>query len=141
MNKKRVAYWFATGLISLSFVTGGLAYISKAEVPMAGMAELGFPVYFVVMLGVWKLLGGIVILLPRLALLKEWAYAGIAFNLIAAAVSHASIGHPANKVIVPLILLAIASASWALRPSSRRLKTPERSVECGSHAAALVSEI
>jgi len=66
-------------------------------------------------------LGGLAILAPRLPRLKEWAYAGIAFDLIGAAISHAAMGDPAAKVIVPLVILGIAAASWALRPASRRL--------------------
>jgi hypothetical protein len=85
------------------------------------MAELGYPAYLLGVLGVWKLLGAAVLLLPRLVLLKEWAYAGIAFDLSGAAVSHAAIGHPLAKVAVPAVLLALAACSWALRPADRRL--------------------
>jgi hypothetical protein len=84
------------------------------------MAELGYPAYFVTILGIWKVLGGLAILAPRRPLLKEWAYAGIAFDLTGAAFSHAAVGQPMVKVIVPLVLLGIAVASWALRPASRR---------------------
>ena len=118
---RNAAYWTATTLIALSMLSGGAAYLFRAEVPMRGMAELGYPAYFVLLLGVWKVLGGLAILAPRLPLLKEWAYAGIAFDLSGAAVSHAAVGDPAGKVIVPLVLLGIAAASWALRPASRRL--------------------
>jgi hypothetical protein len=77
-------------------------------------------------LGGWKLLGAAALLAPRLALLKEWAYAGIAFDLSGAAFSHAAIGHPAAKVAVPAVLLAIAACSWGLRPESRRLVSSAR---------------
>jgi hypothetical protein len=66
---------------------------------------------------------GLAILAPRLPHLKEWAYAGIAFDLTGAAFSHVAMGDPAEKVIVPLVLLGIAAASWALRPASRMLGT------------------
>jgi uncharacterized membrane protein YphA (DoxX/SURF4 family) len=85
------------------------------------MAALGYPAYFVTILGAWKLLGGLALLAPRLPRLKEWAYAGIAFDLTGAAFSHAAVGHPAAKVIAPLVILGLAAASWALRPASRRL--------------------
>jgi hypothetical protein len=85
------------------------------------MAELGYPAYFVTILGTWKVLGAFSILAPRLPRLKEWAYAGIAFDLTGAAFSHAAMDHPAVKLIVPLVLLGIAAASWALRPPSRML--------------------
>ena len=88
---------------------------------MTGIAALGYPAYFVTILGTWKLLGGVAILAPRLPHVKEWAYAGIAFDLTGATFSHVAMGHPAAKAIVPLVLLGIAAASWALRPASRML--------------------
>jgi hypothetical protein len=103
---------------------------------MAGLAELGYPAYFVPLLGLWKVLGGLAILAPRLPRLKELAYAGIAFDLTGAAVSHVAIGHPAAKAIAPLVILGIAAASWALRPASRILvpATGEpRERETGAH--------
>jgi uncharacterized membrane protein YphA (DoxX/SURF4 family) len=102
-------------------LSGGAAYLLGAEVPLRGMADLGYPAYFVTILGIWKVLGGLALLVPRLPLLKEWAYAGIAFDLTGAAFSHAAVGDPVAKVMVPLVLLAVMAASWALRPGSRRL--------------------
>src|SRR5690349_12504324 len=118
---RSASYWTTTTLIALAFLSGGAAYLARAEAPVRGLAELGYPAYFVVILGGWKLLGGLAILAPRLPRVKEWAYAGIAFDLLGAAFSHAAVGHPVAKVSVPLVLLAIATASWALRPASRRL--------------------
>jgi uncharacterized membrane protein YphA (DoxX/SURF4 family) len=121
MNMRSIGYWTTTILIALAFLSGGAAYLSRADVPLRGMAELGYPAYFVTLLGVWKVLGGLAILTPRLPRLKEWAYAGIAFDLTGAAFSHGAVGDPAAKVIIPLVLLGIAAASWALRPASRKL--------------------
>jgi uncharacterized membrane protein YphA (DoxX/SURF4 family) len=121
MNARHAGYWTTTTLIALAFLTGGAAYLSRAGFSVQGVAALGFPAYLVTLLGVWKVLGGIAVLAPRFPLLKEWAYAGITFNLTGAAFSHAAMGDPAGKVIVPLVLLGIAAASWALRPASRRL--------------------
>lgn len=121
MNACSAVYWTTTPLIALAFLSGGAAYLSGAEAPLRGMAELGYPAYFVTILGVWKVLGGLAILVPRFPRLKEWAYAGITFDLTGAAYSHASMGHPAVKVIVPLVLLGLAAASWSLRPASRKL--------------------
>lgn len=121
MNIRSAGYWTTTTLIALAFLSGGAAYLVRADVPLRGMAELGYPAYFVTILGAWKVLGGLAILAPRLPRLKEWAYAGIAFDLTGAAFSHAAVGDPLVKVIVPLVLLGIAAASWALRPESRRL--------------------
>ncbi len=121
MNARNFAYWTTTILIAFAFLTGGVAYLSGADFAVAGLAELGYPAYFVIILGAWKFLGGLAILAPRLPRLKEWAYAGIVFDLTGAALSHGAVGHPAADVIVPLAFLGIAATSWALRPASRRL--------------------
>jgi uncharacterized membrane protein YphA (DoxX/SURF4 family) len=120
MNARTAAYWTTTTVIALAFLSGGAAYLLRIEEPLRGMAELGYPPYFVTILGAWKLLGGVAILAPRLPRVKEWAYAGIAFDLSGAALSQLAVGHAAGKVIPPLLLLAVAAASWALRPRSRR---------------------
>jgi len=122
MRTRTAAYWTATILIALAFLSGGAAYLLQAEIPLRGMAELGYPAYFVTILGAWKLAGGLTILVPRLPLLKEWAYAGIAFDLSGAAFSHFAFGHPVVKVLVPLLFLGLTAASWGLRPASRRLE-------------------
>ncbi len=88
------------------------------------MTHLGYPVYFTTILGVWKVLGGIVVLAPRLARLKEWAYAGMLFDLTGATASHAAVGDPVAKIVTPLVILGIVMASWSLRPESRRLPGP-----------------
>ena len=124
MNARSLTYWTATTLVALAFLTGGAAYLLRVEEPVAGMIALGYPVYFVTLLGAWKVLGGLAILAPGLPRLKEWAYAGIAFDLTGAAVSHAATGDPAGKVIAPLVILGIAAVSWALRPESRALGEP-----------------
>ena len=121
MNARAAGYWTTTTLVALAFLTGGAAYLARADEPLRGMAALGYPAYFVTILGAWKLLGGLALLAPRLPRLKEWAYAGIAFDLTGAAFSHAAVAHPAAKVIAPLVILGIAAGSWALRPASRRL--------------------
>ena len=121
MNARAAGYWTTTTLVALAFLTGGAAYLARADEPLRGMATLGYPAYFVTILGAWKLLGGLALLAPRLPRLKEWAYAGIAFDLTGAAFSHAAVGHPAAKVVAPLVILGLAAASWALRPASRRL--------------------
>ena len=115
------AYWTATAVTAFVFLSGGAAYLAGASFAVAGVTELAYPAYFVTLLGFWKTLGGVAVLLPRSPRLKEWAYAGMAFDLTGAAVSHAAVGHPAVKVLVPLVLLGFVAASWALRPAARRL--------------------
>jgi hypothetical protein len=133
MNARSAGYWTTTTLTAFAFLTGGAAYLSRADFALAGMAALGYPAYFVTILGTWKVLGRLAILAPRLPHLKEWAYAGIAFDLTGAAFSHVAMGDPAEKVIVPLVLLGIAAASWALRPASRMLGTATGASAIGEH--------
>ncbi len=121
MKSRKFAYWLATGTLALMFAIGGVLDLVLAPAAVAGMAALGYPVYVATILGFWKLLGAAALLAPRLPRLKEWAYAGIVFDLTGAAFSHASVGDPAGKVAVPLVLLGVAFASWALRPESRKL--------------------
>ena len=85
------------------------------------MTALGYPLHFIVLLGIWKVLGALTLLAPGLRLVKEWAYAGIFIDLSGAMVAAAANGASAFHVIAPLVLIGFLAASWALRPESRRL--------------------
>ncbi|HWE04284.1 MAG TPA: DoxX family protein [Tepidisphaeraceae bacterium] len=122
MNSRNIAYWITTGLCAFVFLSGGAVDVARPAFAVEGIAHLGYPSYFLVILGVWKVLGGVAIVAPRLPRLKEWAYAGMLFDLTGAAASHASVGDPAVKIATPLIILLIVIASWALRPRSRVLR-------------------
>jgi len=121
MKTELIGYWVATGLTALAFTFGGLADVARAPDVQAGFTHLGYPLYVAVILGIWKLLGAAAIVAPRLPRLKEWAYAGMFFDLTGAAASHVAVGDPASKVIIPLVVLALAATSWVLRPESRSL--------------------
>jgi uncharacterized membrane protein YphA (DoxX/SURF4 family) len=123
-RNRTIAYWGATGLLALAFAAGGAMDLSRSPDVEAAMAHLGYPVYLATLLGVWKLLGAAAVLAPRLPRLKEWAYAGMFFDLSGAAVSHAASGDPAGKVLTPVVLIGLVAASWALRPAARRLGSP-----------------
>jgi hypothetical protein len=118
---KRVAYWICTGLVVFLIGSGGLAYAMQVPDVVQGVVALGFPVYFVVLLGVWKVLGSIAILVPGFPLIKEWAYAGIIFDLTGAASASIATGGEWWHVGAPLSIAVLVAASWALRPASRRL--------------------
>jgi len=124
---RRIAYWITTALAAFVFLSGGAADLARPSFATEGMVHLGYPVYFMIILGVWKVLGGVAILIPRFPLLKEWAYAGMFFDLSGAAASHAACGDPAAKIATPLMILAIVIASWALRRESRTLVCGARS--------------
>ncbi len=117
---KLIAYWIVTALVAANYLFAGYSYISRNEQVLEGAKALGYPVYFFVMLGVWKTLGAIAILMPKMPVVKEWAYAGMFINLIGASVSCAVMGFPLQHVITPAVMLLFVIASWALRPASRR---------------------
>lgn len=120
-KSRNLAYWITTLIVAFSLVSGGAAQALGQHDTVAGVVRLGYPVYFITLLGVWKVLGGLAILAPRLPRLKEWAYAGAFFDLTGAGISSAACGIGARHVLVPLVLAGVAMASWALRPASRRL--------------------
>ena len=121
MKTRLIVYWIATGLTAFVFLSGGVVDILRPAPALAGMRQLGYPDYFMVILGVWKVLGGVAVLAPRWPRVKEWAYAGMLFDLTGATASHASTGDSVRHIVTPMIILAIVVVSWALRPQSRRL--------------------
>jgi len=124
MNKKTAAYWICTTLIAFVFLPGGIFYVMRVPPVVAGVAQLGFPAHFVTFLGAWKVLGAIAVLAPGFALLKEWAYAGMFFDLTGAAVASFATGNAWWHVLAPLAIAVVLVASWALRPPSRRVSIP-----------------
>src|SRR4051794_14136054 len=128
ISARAVAYWICTGLTVFFFVPGGLAYAFGVPDVVGGVIDLGFPLYFIQLLGVWKVLGGLAVLAPGLPRVKEWAYAGMLFDLTGAAVANATMGAAIGAqwwhVPAPLMVAVVLLASWALRPASRRLAGP-----------------
>ena len=121
MKAKAIGYWVCTLAIALLLLSGGIMQVMRSPTAIAGITHLGYPVHFAVLLGVWKILGAIAILLPGFALVKEWAYAGIFIDLTGASVAHTAAGDGAGNIIAPLVFTAVVVASWALRPASRTL--------------------
>jgi len=118
---KSIAYWTTTGMVVFAMFSGGIAELAHRPETIDGMKQLGYPVYFVMILGFWKLLGSLALVIPGFPRVKEWAYAGIFFNMTGAAVSHLVCQAAAWHVVVTLGLAALAVGSWALRPPSRTL--------------------
>jgi uncharacterized membrane protein YphA (DoxX/SURF4 family) len=124
MKAKSIVYWITTVLVAVSIGSGGAAQVAHVQQNVDGFVRvLGYPLYFVTILGVWKVLGAIAILVPRFPRLKEWAYAGIFFDLTGAAATWAAVGGSgeAFHIIAPLIIAGLTVASWALRPESRKI--------------------
>jgi hypothetical protein len=119
VKARAIGYWVTTVLTALLIGSGGIMQVLRTPDAIAGITRLGYPIYFIVLLGIWKTLGAAAILAPRLPRLKEWAYAGLVFDLTGAAVSHAASGSTAGNVAGPALFTLLALASWALRPESR----------------------
>ena len=122
---RRIIYWIMTVLVAFPIGSGGIAQVMQyIASPHAVVPILGYPMYFFAILGFWKFFGALTILVPGFPRLKEWAYAGIFFDLTGAAASCAmSGGYGAYgfHVIAPLIITGFMVASWVLRPPSRTL--------------------
>src|SRR5262249_50969233 len=121
VTTKSIWYWMTTGMVVFAMFSGGIAELAHRPETIDGMKQLGYPVYFVMILGFWKLLGSLALVVPGFRRAKEWAYAGIFFNMSGAAVSHFVCQDAVWHVVVTLGLAALCVASWALRPPSRTL--------------------
>lgn len=112
----------ATGLLCFCML-GGIGQLFQVKQVVDGFAPLGYPTYFISIIGFWKVSAIIVLLVPKLPLVKEWAYAGIFFVMTGASISHIAVNDSAFHIIVPLVIAALAVCSWYLRPLSRRITT------------------
>lgn len=117
---RSAGYWLATVLVVAELGLGGTWDITRLPSVRDLVTHLGYPSYFLVLLGSWKVLAAVALLVPRRALLKEWAYAGVFFTYTGAIVSHLTTGYDLGEVPVLAVLTALTTLSWALRPPSRR---------------------
>jgi uncharacterized membrane protein YphA (DoxX/SURF4 family) len=116
-----ILYWSTTGLVAAEFAVGGMMDILRLPPFIGIMKHLGYPTYFSMIIGVWKVLGAVAVLVPRFPRLKEWAYAGMFFTMTGAFASHLGAGDPLVMLVAPLIFAGLVVASWFLRPASRRV--------------------
>jgi len=117
-----IAYWVTTALIVFELVLGGVWDLTRAPQVWDLIERLGYPQCFLIILGTWKLLGAIALIIPRFSRLKEWAYAGVFFDLTGAVASQWVSGLiDARTAAYPIVMTGVTVASWALRPASRRL--------------------
>lgn len=121
-QRRVVAYWVATTLLASELLFGGIWDVLRVPQVQVVIHRLGYPPYFLVILGVWKLLGAVALVVPRFPRLKEWAFAGAFFDLTGAVLSQfASVLIDVGQMIYPIAMIGITLISWALRPPSRRL--------------------
>ncbi|UOQ52267.1 DoxX family protein [Hymenobacter cellulosivorans] len=123
-KQKNLMYWICTAWLALGMVSTGLVQVLNPQAEAASMASLGYPAYCLLLLGIWKLLGVIALLIPRFALLKEWAYAGFFFMMSGAVFSHLAAHDPVKELLPALLLLVLTVLSWYFRPAGRRITTP-----------------
>ncbi len=117
----KITYWIATIWLSLGMTSTGIVQLIQLKEEVTRMEILGYPGYFLTIIGVWKLLGVMAVLIPKYPLLKEWAYAGFFFVATGAVFSHAAVGSEAKEYFGPLLLLVLTCVSWYFRPASRKM--------------------
>jgi uncharacterized membrane protein YphA (DoxX/SURF4 family) len=119
----KIIYWIATIWLALGMVSTGLMQLMKknGQGGIDMLTHLGYPVYLLMMLGIWKILGAAAVLVPGIPIVKEWAYAGFFFIMTGAFFSHIAIGDSAVELFPSLLLLILTILSWYFRPAGRRL--------------------
>jgi len=120
-KRNKIIYWIATVWLALGMTATGIVQLLKMKEETAMMAHLGYPVYFLTLLGIWKILGVIAVLIPKFPLLKEWAYAGFFFAMSGAVFSHLAMGDAAKDLFGPVLLLVLTATSWYFRPADRKI--------------------
>ncbi len=119
--RNKIIYWVSTGLLSIGMLGSGIAQILHLPEMNELITHVGYPSYFMTIIGVWKILGVIVILLPKFKLLKEWAYAGFFFLMTGALISHLAMGDAGKAIFGPLFQTVFILLSWYFRPSDRKI--------------------
>lgn len=122
MNKRTILFWLSTVLFCLMMLYSGVVNVLHRDAALEVMRNLGYPDYVLTILGVWKILGVLALLAPGFPLLKEWAYAGFAFDISGAFFSHLAVGAGLTEALGPLLFLCVGAASYLLRPESRRIR-------------------
>jgi hypothetical protein len=127
-KRNRIIYWIATIWLALGMLATGTLQLFKVNAEGAvappgvyGITHLGYPIYFLTILGVWKILGVVAVLIPKFPLLKEWAYAGFFFAMSGALFSHIAVGDPMSEMFPSLLLLTLTGVSWYFRPADRKI--------------------
>nr|WP_294947003.1 DoxX family protein [uncultured Mucilaginibacter sp.] len=120
-KRNKIIFWIATLWLALGMTATGIVQLIKQKEEAAMMAHLGYPLYFLTLLGVWKISGVITVLIPKFTLVKEWAYAGFFFAMSGAVFSHIAVGDSAKELFGPSLLIVLTVVSWYFRPADRRI--------------------
>lgn len=122
-KRNRIIYLIFTIWMALGMVSTAIVQLMKNKDELANFTTLGYPAYLMTIIGVWKLLGVIAILIPKRPLLKEWAYAGFFFVMSGAFISHIIVGDTLGRTLPALLLLVLVGISWYFRPADRKMST------------------
>lgn len=127
ITRNKLIYWIATLWLALGMFSTGIVQLLKMKAEGAasgadGITHLGYPLYFLTIIGVWKILGVVAVLTPKFPLLKEWAYAGFFFAMSGAIFSHLAVGDPLKEMFPAFLLLILTVVSWYFRPAGRRVQ-------------------
>jgi len=126
IKRNKIIYWIATSWLALGMVSTGVVQLLKTKDGQGGVdmiTHLGYPVYLLTILGVWKILGVIAVLIPKFPLLKEWAYAGFFFVMTGAIFSHLAMNDSVKEMLPGLLLLILVIISWYFRPPDKKIVT------------------
>lgn len=126
-KRNKIIYWIFTLWMSLGMISTAIVQLIKNKDELANFTNLGYPSYLMTIIGVWKILGVIAILVPKFPLLKEWAYAGFFFVMSGAVVSHIIINDPISKTFPAVLLLVLVIISWYFRPADRKISVSNES--------------
>lgn len=121
IKQNKIIYWVATGLLCLGMLGSGIAQIIRAKEMVGIITHLGYPLYMMTILGIWKMLAITAILMPGFKLIKEWAYAGLFFTLTGALISHLVMGDTGKAIAGPVMQTIFVILSWYFRPADRKI--------------------
>ena len=117
----KIIYWISTIWLALGMLSSGIVQLLNMKAETDFILQLGYPAYFLTILGTWKILGVVALLIPKFPLLKEWAYAGFFLTMSGAVFSHIALGNSISEIFPPLLLLILTVISWYFRPADRKL--------------------
>ena len=120
-KRNKIIFWISTIWLALAMLASGLQQIFHTKGFVDIIVHLGYPLYFLYILGIWKILGVIAILIPKFGILKEWAYAGFFFAMSGAIFSHIALHDSISEIFPALLLLILTALSWYFRPSDRKI--------------------
>ncbi|GAB2566137.1 DoxX family protein [Spirosoma areae] len=120
-KRDKIIYWISTCWLALGMLSTGTVQVFRVEKEVDNITQLGYPGYLLTILGIWKILGVVAVLIPKFPLVKEWAYAGFFFAMSGATFSRIASGDSLNEIAPSLLLLTLTVVSWYFRPADRKI--------------------